>query len=313
VPAASRNLGETCSGHLNCVSGNCVPLCEDPKKESRCIEPRWSFTMYDLPVPSCIDSDTTMSFLKLGDDKSTFESFLAGKQSKSGTIHSILDVRDNIKAINAFTIARKTPQQHKHEVKPSNKIPKLQHNAASSATEPCDLCDPAPPISKAPVAAKSKPEKKVNVPKLRKVNEKKPAIENSNQEQKNAAPPNQGKNKKADPKSADDKVVSSVEDVVKKISQQQKTETSVSDNDKKNSNNKPKSEEVDKDLEDIKLEAEGLEFLRQIDLKAMQSQADVMKELRRDSPKKGLVYLLFSCINSLTMAFVNFFDRIKWW
>jgi len=65
VPAASKKLGETCSGHLNCVSGNCVPICETLSDESRCIEPKLLFTMYDSPVPSCVNSDTVKSLLQL--------------------------------------------------------------------------------------------------------------------------------------------------------------------------------------------------------------------------------------------------------
>jgi len=62
-------LGQLCSQHSNCLSSNCVSICESPKPgaESRCIEPRMSFTMYNLPIPKCINREAMDDLVKLVD------------------------------------------------------------------------------------------------------------------------------------------------------------------------------------------------------------------------------------------------------
>jgi len=66
TPGPSRMLGQTCAQHAECFSSNCVSVCETSEnKESRCIEPRLSFTMHKLPVPNCIGLEAANDLVKL--------------------------------------------------------------------------------------------------------------------------------------------------------------------------------------------------------------------------------------------------------
>jgi len=71
----SRGLGQTCSQHLECFSDHCVYACTESskfeEKESRCIEPRMSFTMYNLPVPNCVGEEAMNDLVKLVDTSTT--------------------------------------------------------------------------------------------------------------------------------------------------------------------------------------------------------------------------------------------------
>lgn len=64
---AFRMLGQTCEEHAECFSSNCVPVCTEASeiKESRCIEPRLSFTMNNLSVPNCIGAEAAYDLMKL--------------------------------------------------------------------------------------------------------------------------------------------------------------------------------------------------------------------------------------------------------
>ena len=52
-----RHLGQTCKVHDDCMTGNCVPLCDSSNPNSYCIQPRWSFEMHDLDIPSCLEKE----------------------------------------------------------------------------------------------------------------------------------------------------------------------------------------------------------------------------------------------------------------
>jgi len=148
VPAASKNLGEECSGHLNCVSGNCVPICEAPSNASRCIEPRWSFTMYNLPVPSCVDSDTTKSLLQLSGATSdgavgSFRNFLYGKQAGFDTVHSVLNRNNDVKAIKAISSATKV-EQKSTEIRTVTTEPSHIDNVVTKRNDGAKKVDKAP-------------------------------------------------------------------------------------------------------------------------------------------------------------------------
>ena len=52
-----RPLGQTCEAHDDCMTGNCVPLCDSNNSNSYCIQPRWSFEMHSLEIPSCLEEE----------------------------------------------------------------------------------------------------------------------------------------------------------------------------------------------------------------------------------------------------------------
>merc|ERR1712029_543141 len=73
IPGASSNLGKVCDSSDNCVTGNCVPLCDEKESQTsiyllpspnkplyypgRCIEPVFSFARYKKPIPACISEE----------------------------------------------------------------------------------------------------------------------------------------------------------------------------------------------------------------------------------------------------------------
>jgi len=61
----SRHLGQFCTSNDDCVTGNCVPLCEEDNPNFYCIQPRWSFEMYSMEVPSCLDREKLLRLEKL--------------------------------------------------------------------------------------------------------------------------------------------------------------------------------------------------------------------------------------------------------
>jgi len=64
VSSATRHLGHICAGHGECLSDNCVPICESKQSELRCIEPRWSFEMYNMEIPSCVEREKSLKLEK---------------------------------------------------------------------------------------------------------------------------------------------------------------------------------------------------------------------------------------------------------
>ena len=73
--AGTRHLGQLCTGNDDCVTGNCVPLCEEDNPNFYCIQPRWSFEMYGMDVPSCLDREKLLRLEKIlsGKDESVNE------------------------------------------------------------------------------------------------------------------------------------------------------------------------------------------------------------------------------------------------
>ena len=65
-PVSRKPLGQLCLNHSECFSKNCVSICDSstPEKESRCIEPTFSFTMHNLPIPKCLNREAMESLVK---------------------------------------------------------------------------------------------------------------------------------------------------------------------------------------------------------------------------------------------------------
>merc|ERR1719410_1495514 len=62
---ASKNIGEPCVLHSDCVSDNCIPICENPEFGSLCIENKRSFEFYKMPYPTCIERHNTIQLINI--------------------------------------------------------------------------------------------------------------------------------------------------------------------------------------------------------------------------------------------------------
>lgn len=291
VPAASRNLGETCAGHLNCVSGHCVACCEDPQKESRCIEPRWSFTMYDLPVPVCVDTNTTNSLLQLTgyNGANGFTDFLSGRQAGQNTVHSLLD-RNKIKVIGGFASARET---NAVPIKSENKVKQVD----TKVVQKKDLN-----VRENVQAAPKKGELRSN-----------PAVKQSTKGKENNVVKeviNLRKDATADNVQSVNDKMHTVEDAYQQVKKNKEA------GEKKITVLQQRSKEnAQGDLEAKKAEEEALEKLRQIDIKVMQLQDDAMKKRRSqdesNSGEKKSVSSFVLWMHAVHMYFAAVFSLFK--
>jgi len=69
---SSLRLGEQCENHDSCESGSCVPICE-ANSILRCIEPVYSFSRHNKPIPQCISERASSDHLKLLSEDNAYE------------------------------------------------------------------------------------------------------------------------------------------------------------------------------------------------------------------------------------------------
>jgi len=106
APEPSRMLGQTCAQHAECFSSNCVPVCNEftsENKETRCIEPRLSFIMHNLAVPSCISQEAVDDLVKLVESSVTAE-----KNNIEGVIWKRLNLLSTPDDVDNSKIRRKS-------------------------------------------------------------------------------------------------------------------------------------------------------------------------------------------------------------
>merc|ERR1719445_2943907 len=65
VLTATSGIGQKCTHASDCVTGNCVPVCDYINSYHRCIEPVFSFSRYNKPIPTCISRRVIADHLKL--------------------------------------------------------------------------------------------------------------------------------------------------------------------------------------------------------------------------------------------------------
>jgi len=62
----SRNIGETCAANSDCISYNCIPICEDSQSNYLCIENKKSFEFHNIPTPTCVDKERSTELINNG-------------------------------------------------------------------------------------------------------------------------------------------------------------------------------------------------------------------------------------------------------
>merc|ERR1711933_625912 len=60
---ASRNIGETCASNNDCISDNCIPICEDSQSDYLCIENKKSFEFHNMPAPTCVEKERSTELI----------------------------------------------------------------------------------------------------------------------------------------------------------------------------------------------------------------------------------------------------------
>jgi len=60
---ATRHIGVPCDTHDDCISRNCLPICENPRLGSLCVETKRSFDMINIPSPTCVEKKSSIELI----------------------------------------------------------------------------------------------------------------------------------------------------------------------------------------------------------------------------------------------------------
>jgi len=125
------HLGQRCKSNDECISSHCIRVCDSKPLESLCIEPRWSFEMYKIDVPSCIDQDKALQLEKLLKSSATSKMTEAVKSEAMQQYNLESESRQNVRKIKE--ISSSVPE--KEEI---HRVTKENDNANNISNEISD-------------------------------------------------------------------------------------------------------------------------------------------------------------------------------